>query len=385
MGRPLKIQKQGYAGNPGDPVNAAYPQIGTLTDPVTPPGLTATNFYGVVGGNVQNSQPVGYPNGNITTADGSSEYPVIWANANVSGTATNYAYITRQKGSSKFLVTDMNTDETGVCYLTNSNTLTKGQMNIKISDPNGTGGENFVYLKRITNKYGIGYDNVQYFVNFFAPIDTSGSLGVVSITGVAGTFSCPSAPLLVNDPVTVTGAASATTVTGVVITGAAGQFSCTASSKPLVVGQRVTISGTNTGTGSIDTPAYSDPTTYYIIATNGSTTFTLSATLGGVAVVTTAGTPVGFTYTLNAGSIVGYAAPQTYYITATNGSTSFTLSTTIGGSAVTTVAGQTNGLTFNLAGGAAQAAKSGADKATFTNGTGNITLALVPNTDNNYC
>ena len=383
MGRPLKIQKQGYAGNPGNPVNAAYPQIGTLTDPVTPPGLTATNFYGVVGGNVQNSQPVGYPNGNVTMADGSSEYPVLWTRANVAGTGTNYAWITRQKGSSKFLVTDQATDETGVCYLTNSATLTKGQMNIEISNPNGV--EDGLFLKRITNKYGIGYDNVQYFVNFFTPLDTSGSLGAVTITGVAGTFTCPSAPLLVNDPVTVSGTTSSTTVTGVAITGAAGQFSCTASSKPLVVGQRVTISGTFGGTGSIDTPAYSDPTTYYIIATNGLTTFILSDTLGGTALATTAGTPTGLTYTLNAGSITGYTNPKTYYITATNGSTSFTLSTAIGGSAVTTVAGQTNGLTFALAGGVEQAAKSGADKATFVNGTGNITLALAPNSLNNWC
>ena len=61
------------------------------------------------------------------------------------------------------------------------------------------------------------------------------------------------------------------------------------------------------------------------------------------------------------------------------------MSTAIGGSAVTTVAGQTNGLTFNLAGGVEQAAKSGADKATFVNGTGNITLALAPNSLNNWC
>ena len=35
MGRPLKIQKQGYAGTPGTGVDVGYPQINTLTDPVT--------------------------------------------------------------------------------------------------------------------------------------------------------------------------------------------------------------------------------------------------------------------------------------------------------------------------------------------------------------
>jgi hypothetical protein len=84
------------------------------------------------------------------------------------------------------------------------------------------------------------------------------------------------------------------TLSTVAITGTAGQFSCAASPMPLVVGQSLTISGTYGGTGSIS--GYTNPTTYYIIATNASTTFTLSATLGGAAITTTAGTPTGLTY-----------------------------------------------------------------------------------------
>lgn len=83
------------------------------------------------------------------------------------------------------------------------------------------------------------------------------------------------------------------TLSGVAITGTAGQFSCSAST--LYSNQTVTISGTFGGTGSIT--GYVDPTTYYIIATNGTTTFTLSATVGGGAITTTAGTPTGLTYT----------------------------------------------------------------------------------------
>lgn len=86
------------------------------------------------------------------------------------------------------------------------------------------------------------------------------------------------------------------TLSGVTITGTAGQFSCTAASQTLIIGQPVTISGTFGGTGSIT--GYANPTTYYIIATNGSTTFTLSSTLGGGAITTTAGTPTGLTYTV---------------------------------------------------------------------------------------
>lgn len=94
---------------------------------------------------------------------------------------------------------------------------------------------------------------------------------------------------------TVTAVTDTITLSGVQITGTAGQFSCAAASQPLVVEQSIVISGTLGGTGTIS--GYADPTTYYIIATNGSTTFTLSTSLGGAAVTTTAGTPTGLTYT----------------------------------------------------------------------------------------
>lgn len=86
------------------------------------------------------------------------------------------------------------------------------------------------------------------------------------------------------------------TLTGVTIADTAGNFTCNAN-PTLAVGQAVTIAGTFGGSGTITVPAYVNPTTYYIIATNGSTTFRLSATPGGAAVTTTAGTPTGVTYT----------------------------------------------------------------------------------------
>ena len=90
--------------------------------------------------------------------------------------------------------------------------------------------------------------------------------------------------------------ANSYTLSGVQITGTAGQFSCAAASQSIVVGQTIVISGTLGGTGTIS--GYSSPTTYYIIATNGTTTFTLSTSSGGAAVTTTAGTPTGLTYAL---------------------------------------------------------------------------------------
>jgi hypothetical protein len=96
------------------------------------------------------------------------------------------------------------------------------------------------------------------------------------------------------------------TLSGVVITGIAGEFSCTAS--VLAVGQPVTISGVFGGTGSIT--GYVNPTTYFIIATNGTTTFTLSATSGGSAITTTAGTPTGLTYRVTTNFILTTALAQ---------------------------------------------------------------------------
>jgi hypothetical protein len=89
-----------------------------------------------------------------------------------------------------------------------------------------------------------------------------------------------------------------TTLLNVVISGTAGQFTC--ATTQLRLGQTVAISGTFGGTGSIT--GYTNPTTYVIGVTNGTTTFTLFTTAG-AAIVTTAGTPTGLTYTSgNAGN-----------------------------------------------------------------------------------
>jgi hypothetical protein len=78
---------------------------------------------------------------------------------------------------------------------------------------------------------------------------------------------------------------------GVAIAGTAGQFTCTATT--LAVGQTVTITGTLGGTGTIT--GYTTGKVYTISVTNGTTSFTLVD--AGVAIVTTAGTPTGLTYT----------------------------------------------------------------------------------------
>lgn len=125
----------------------------------------------------------------------------------------------------------------------------------------------------------------------------------------------------VNIQLTDSNTYAAHNLTSPVIAGTAGQFSCTAEAK-LQVGQTITISGTNSGSGSIT--GYTSPTTYYIIATNGSTTFTLSATPNGPALVTTAGTPTGWTFLAGTIDVTAYylknilVAPQSSLKAITN-------------------------------------------------------------------
>jgi hypothetical protein len=85
-----------------------------------------------------------------------------------------------------------------------------------------------------------------------------------------------------------------TILNAVAVTGIAGQCSCT-STTGLYIGQTVAVSGTNTGTAT----GITSGVTYFIIATNYATTFTLSASSGGAAITTTAGSTTGLVFTLS--------------------------------------------------------------------------------------
>ena len=225
--------------------------------------------------------------------------------------------------------------------------------------------------------------------------NTGQNNGFVTFTGAAGFGGISNSSLNIEHQITKTidsyyyltvAETALGTLSSVFITGIAGQFSCAASSPiKAVLGNSVTISGVNSGSGSI--AGYVDPTKYYITAANvGGTTFTLSATQNGLPIISAAGTPAGLTYTVTSegfstsaqagktlssvvitgitgaftcastplavgmavgvsgaysgtGSISGYTSPSTYYIILTNGTTTFTLSSTPGGVAITTTAG----------------------------------------------
>jgi len=171
---------------------------------------------------------------------------------------------------------------------------------------------------------------------------TDGALGSVAVTGAAGQFSCSAASpaLVVGQTVEISGTLGGYGLSGVAITGTAGEFSCSAATPALAVGQKVTITGTLSGSGAIT--GYRNPSTYIISATDGSTTFTLT-TVSGAALTTTAGTTTGWTFGRTA--IEGYRSPTTYLVSATNGSTTFTL-TSLNGTALVTLAGSPTGLTY---------------------------------------
>jgi hypothetical protein len=96
-------------------------------------------------------------------------------------------------------------------------------------------------------------------------------------------------------------------ISGVAIDIVLGTFTYTSVTGNIVIGQCVTISGTNTGTGYIIDPPYTNPSTYYVIDTgiaNSTPYFTLSTTLGGNAITTYAGSISGWTFNLYGGNVL---------------------------------------------------------------------------------
>jgi hypothetical protein len=314
MGRPLKIKKS-------TTIDIGYNDFGNLTVPVIPTGMTTTEFLGVVGG----------ANTNVAT----SAYPVVDIYANVNGVAGD-GYIIRQKGSSKYLASPNNTVAAGsltvgysyvIKALSNTNWQAVG------AAPNATVGDVFVCTAVGTGS-GTASDVGQVqLVNSGSP--QAGQAYIQFNTGAGNVYASKMTNKYVWDYSTpavryasnffVDGPTADFALANVNIANTAGQF--TATSAALALGQAITVSG--------------------IAAAN------------------------------TTGTISGYSNPSTYYVVATNGTTTFTLSAVEGGTGLTTGVGNTVGLTFTVEG--TTTVKSGADIATWTNGTGNLSLGLVQN------
>jgi hypothetical protein len=135
-------------------------------------------------------------------------------------------------------------------------------------------------------------------------ISRAGTTGVSAPSHTAGEVSNGTAALkFLGTTVTAYPSFNSTTVSGVAISGTAGQFTC--SNASLAVGDRIKITGTFGGTGSIT--GYATGNVYKISAITGTapsvTGFTLQTT-SDTAIVTTAGTPTGLTYTASGISAV---------------------------------------------------------------------------------
>ena len=207
---------------------------------------------------------------------------------------------------------------TGNTYADENIEVLTSYSNISFSQINGSDGGNFNIVGPQNGQiltYVSSTDTWENYTGLNAQLDgdklnlgdvsnismTGGAIGYILETDGLGNLSWTPKNTLYSNitnfyPTVFTGSIGTSTLSGVVIVGTGGQFTCTASSTTLYVGMAVTISGTNGGGGSIT--SYTDPTTYLISVTNGSTSFTLTTSLG-AAIVTTSGTPTGLTYTLS--------------------------------------------------------------------------------------
>jgi hypothetical protein len=121
------------------------------------------------------------------------------------------------------------------------------------------------------------------------------------------------------------------------------------------INDTVTISGTNGGNATI--VGYTDPTTYYIINTNQSTEFVLSATEGGANVVTTTGSTTGLTFTASGSVFPPVTGAVEYFTVPSPQQVTFSAITANVGNAITanvttgafTVSGTAN-IAYQLAG-----------------------------------
>jgi hypothetical protein len=157
MGRPLKISKLMTAEGVGKDIG--YPAISSLTAAVTPSGLTSTEFYGVVGGQIQ-------ADGGAAAGPGLAN-PVVMVRVKITGETESYGFIVRQKGSRKYLVEDAN-GNVGTCVLADvDDALSDGEMTITVF----TGDSSAIRLKKLTNKYATDWSDNVYFVNMFQGVD----------------------------------------------------------------------------------------------------------------------------------------------------------------------------------------------------------------------
>jgi hypothetical protein len=138
------------------------------------------------------------------------------------------------------------------------------------------------------NRYSIG----QTITGEYIPSNST----VTSVTTSSITIS-ETVGLLPSNTIIVTG-----------ITSLSGTFACVKLTNTLVYGQSITITGSNTGTGSIT--GYSSGNIYYVVGTPTSKSFQLSTTPGGSPISTSIGTPSNLIFTASVTIQLQYGGNQ---------------------------------------------------------------------------
>ena len=158
MGRPLKIKET-------TTVDIGFNGVATLTAPVVPVTFDGTEYFGVVGGGA---------GGSIATAT----YPTIKCRVFIAGQSEADGYIIRQKGATKYLVSDGT--NIGVCVLADEadGALSEGNMNITFT----TGDSTATNIARLTNRWALDYSNNRYLVNFFSDEGSQIKSGTAGVT-----------------------------------------------------------------------------------------------------------------------------------------------------------------------------------------------------------
>ena len=295
----------------------------TLTNPFTTNGTTTVLVTDAAHGAINGDYVTFYGSTAVGGQTIVGEYQLTYVSINTYNITISAAATAATGGGTVYAVYQVNTGPSYAAPLSGwgASTWGSGTWGIGSSSTDAlriwnqvNWGEDLIYGPRGGPMYywdaNIGFRNVEVTLSIASPCVMTSTNAVIpdgtpitfTTTGALPTGLLPGVTyytkyLTTSTSNLATSATASATISGVTITGTAGQFSCTASSISLVVGQSLAISGTYGGTGSIT--GYTNPTTYYIIATNGSTTFTLSTTAGGSGVTTTAGTPTGLTYTLS--------------------------------------------------------------------------------------
>jgi hypothetical protein len=129
MGRPVKIKE------------SATVDVG-FNNP------TGGQYYGVVGG---------------TDTLSTYDHPVLKVRVKIGGNSEADGYIIRQKGASKYLVSDGSNE--GVCVLANTadSSLANDTMTITAQDSGSTE----FRIKRMSNKWALDFSDNRYLINFF--------------------------------------------------------------------------------------------------------------------------------------------------------------------------------------------------------------------------